>query len=91
MFYCFDNGGETIDRYTIVFPDGDLYGCNDRPFHPQGFGQFCGNITDPSFKGCGRTVKEFISIAKKDKRMGKPIKFADLPDDVKKLIVDIQS
>ena len=37
----YDNGGKTIDRYTIVLPDGD--GClslSDDPNSPQGFSQF---------------------------------------------------
>ena len=46
---CYDNGGKTADRYTVVFmtePDG-ARGCfyaltmDDRPFHPQGIGMHC--------------------------------------------------
>ena len=44
----YDNGGKTIDRYTVVYMDcpegGGLYGArgmNAHPFHPQGFGQYC--------------------------------------------------
>lgn len=47
---CFDNGGKTFDRYTIIPPrwakeererDGswNSIGASERPFHPQGFGQ----------------------------------------------------
>lgn len=50
---CYDNGGNTADRYTIIPPrwaheytQDDLYngrlfnsiGCNAAPFHPQGIG-----------------------------------------------------
>jgi hypothetical protein len=36
-----DNGGQTIDRYTVV-RDGMVFAMNDAPFHPQGFCQFAG-------------------------------------------------
>lgn len=44
---CYDNGDKTYDRYTVVYmdipenPPGCFacVGMNDRPFHPQGFGQ----------------------------------------------------
>ncbi|MBP7808631.1 MAG: hypothetical protein KA163_05025 [Bacteroidia bacterium] len=37
----------TVDCYTgIVTKTGDVFGFNHQPFHPQGFGQFCGNVTD---------------------------------------------
>lgn len=44
--YVFDNGCETIDRYTIVLSDCDVYGCSDNPFNPLGFAQFSHNIAD---------------------------------------------
>ncbi|WP_317897145.1 hypothetical protein [Aurantibacillus circumpalustris] len=43
----FDNGGNTVDRYTgVISASGDIVGFNENPFHPCGFGQFCGNVTD---------------------------------------------
>lgn len=40
----FDNGGETFDRFTIIDrKSGDMIGSSENPFHPQGFGQYCGN------------------------------------------------
>ena len=40
-----DNGGLTFDRYTIIDKStGDMIGASDNPFHPLGFGQFCGNV-----------------------------------------------
>lgn len=44
----YDNGGKTVDRYTLVVPSVnepgklDMYGFNDAPYHPQGFGQYAG-------------------------------------------------
>lgn len=43
----FDNGGKTADRYTgVVAATGDVVGFDENPFHPLGFGQFAGNVTD---------------------------------------------
>jgi len=40
----FDNNGNTFDRYTIIEKStGEMIGASDNPFHPQGFGQYCGN------------------------------------------------
>lgn len=42
---CYDNGGETFDRYTIIIEDTDhpdedyALAASDDPYHPQGFGQ----------------------------------------------------
>lgn len=41
-----DNGGATVDRYTLWVKVSDrcwwAWGANHQPFHPQGFGQYCG-------------------------------------------------
>ena len=46
-----DNGGETLDRYTISFhtyndvtdeSEFSMYGASENPFHPQGFGLYVG-------------------------------------------------
>lgn len=70
---CYDNGGETADRYTVVYMDrkrgpGLFYsvGMNGSPFHPQGIGQHCAVMP-------GR-------------HLGRRIKFADLPADCQKLV-----
>ena len=79
---CYDNQGETIDCYTIVF-SGNYKGrnrtchylsCNAHPFAPQGFGQHGENdtiIDKPSYK-----------------HLGKKVKFEGLPVDVKKFVLD---
>ena len=40
---CYDNGGKTVDRYTVVFTGrnaGGMYlGMSATPTHPQGFAQ----------------------------------------------------
>lgn len=37
-----DNGGETFDRYSVVFRDGDVLGLSGNPENPQGFSQWSG-------------------------------------------------
>jgi hypothetical protein len=72
---CYDNGGKTFDRYTVVYLDqpaghkGNLFECvgmNETPFHPQGFGQH--------------------SIASVGKHLGKEIPFESLPIDCQTLV-----
>lgn len=71
---CYDDGGASCDRYTVVFmdepqPGGVVFGAvgmSARPFHPQGFGQHCS-------ASCGR-------------HLGRRIAFADLPADCQTLV-----
>lgn len=44
--YLFDNGGVSIDRYTYLDEDNNVWGFSSQPFAPHGFAQFCGNIND---------------------------------------------
>jgi hypothetical protein len=73
---CYDNGGKTFDRYTVVPPrwakeererNSHLFnaiGASEHPFHPQGFGN---HIT-----------------AQPGPHLGKRVKWADLTPDVQK-------
>lgn len=67
---CYDNGGETFDRYTILPPhkpgEGMVegIGASREPFHPQGYGQ---HIT-----------------AQAGTHLGRRIPFACLPPDVQR-------
>ena len=71
---CYDNGGKTADRYTVVFLDQPeravntfvALGMNSTPFHPQGFGQH--------------------TAAMPGRHLGKRIAFASLPEDCQKLV-----
>lgn len=82
----FDNGGESFDRYTVIFTKKGIIskenrkhfgqrfmyiGMSENPFHPQGFGQH-GELENP----------------KGGKHLGKKIKFENLPEDCKKLVID---
>ena len=70
----YDNGGKTIDRYTVVYmSEGEhlantfeAVGMSENPFHPQGFGQHC--------------------TAMPGKHLGKRIMFSSLPDDCQRLV-----
>ena len=82
---CYDNGGATADRYTIVFTKRPLR-CKDGsfqewgylsasccPFHPQGIGLhgFSQELIDkPTYK-----------------HLGKKVKFETLPTDVKSWVM----
>jgi len=73
---CYDNGGKTFDRYTVVPPrwakeerenkPGSFcaIGASAYPFAPQGFGQTVSATPGP--------------------HLGKRVKWADLPPDVQK-------
>jgi hypothetical protein len=72
---CYDNGGKTFDRYTIIY-GAPLWEPNmgrtvpyrsmsEDPFHPQGFGQW-GEM--PAYnRDC----------------LGRKVKFSDLPERVR--------
>ena len=85
----YDNGGETVDRYTVVFAGnynnigkkrGELnqnwhpvIGMSGAPFHPQGF---CQHMTYPNM--IDRPTYGHL---------GRKIKFEDLPEDCQKVVV----
>ncbi len=72
---CYDDGGKTVDRYTVVyldFPTGhwacfEAVGMSALPFHPQGFGQHTEAMRGP--------------------HLGKRIPFSTLPTDCQKLVL----
>ena len=45
----YDDGGKSIDRYTLVIPNEDelgkldMWGFDENPFYPLGFGQYAGS------------------------------------------------
>jgi len=78
---CYDNQGETIDRYTVVYT-GNYSGRNGfcqyvsmncSPFHPQGFGQ--------------HGESDHVIDKPRYSHLGKRIKFVDLPEDCQKLVM----
>lgn len=82
---CYDYGGESLDRYTVVYtkisilPKGQgscfLYvGMSENPYAPNGFGQH----GESMYKPIDRPTYS---------QLGKKIKFDDLPDNCKKLVI----
>lgn len=81
---CYDSGPDsTADRYTVVYTGNykgkskrwhDYVGISGAPFHPQGIGMH------------GQT--EFQPVDRPTySHLGKKIKFSDLPEDCKKLVM----
>ena len=78
---CYDDGGRTVDRYTVVFTGryrhktgGQFWDLcmSPHPFHPQGVGMH-------------GTSEQQIDRPKYG-YLGKRIKFGDLPDGCRKLV-----
>lgn len=100
----FDNEGKTFDRYTIIRTDtGDCVGASEDPFHPQGFGQHCGNVADNYWreaygtvwrKGCTqRLIKRRIKFAVDHYAMNcsdKKIGVVELPERVFEWLVQLE-
>jgi len=88
---CYDNGGRSFDRYTVVFTGrynnmgikrgmrktSTFYyvGMSANPFHPQGFGQHGESEGSP----IDRPTYSHL---------GKKIKFEQLTENCKKLVLD---
>lgn len=76
---CYDNGGKTFDRFTVVYMDEPtsctnhrfgLYaarGMSENPYHPQGFGQY--------------------GEARIGKHLGKRISFKALPKECRQAVL----
>ncbi len=46
-YIVFDNGGRSLDRFTIINSEtGDVFGASEDPCAPDGVGKWCGNIAD---------------------------------------------
>lgn len=100
-----DNGGETWDRYTIIdLYTGDMWGASARPFHPQGFGQYCGNVADNYWQmayGSGwrrncppALLQRRISAAVRHfladcDHVGRRVSLADVPPDVRRIALQM--
>jgi len=87
---CYDNGGATIDCFTVVFT-GKAGGkeffpylaMNSAPFHPQGFGQH----VESGLLPCDVNGWGFAPAIGRKCHLGKRIPFADLPADCRKLVL----
>ena len=77
---CYDNGGESFDRYTVVFTRGKYcyLGMSAHPSHPQGFGQH----------GEWPQGSPAIDRLGGYSHLGRKINFSELPEDCQKLVKD---
>ncbi len=74
----YDNGGKTVDRYTMILPDGEAWGFSENPYHPQGFGQYAGNLSDlRAFSHLGKPVKSIRDLPEGASRFVNEIATAD--------------
>ena len=78
---CYDNGGKTQDRYTVVFTGHYTHktgrqhiylGMSENPFHPLGIGAHGENHAQIDYPVYSH--------------LGKKIKFDNLPDECKKCV-----
>lgn len=87
---CYDNGGETADRYTAVFSkksDNGWFsyrGMSEHPYHPQGVGMSGQNQFSPVDTIGGLWPP---AIGRRN-HLGKRILFSDLPADCQRPVVD---
>lgn len=79
---CYDNNGETIDRYTVVYTgrythktNGEFWdvGMSSQPYNFYGFGQ--------------HGFSDYPIDRSSYSHLGKKIKFDDLPEDCQKLVL----
>lgn len=78
MYYIFDNGGSTADRYTLINKDGDIFGFSSNPFAPNGFGQFSHTVINK---------KGFIANALEvPEWLGKRVLLKDLSKEAQKFV-----
>lgn len=75
-----DNGGESFDRYTALWPDGSYLGMSENPFHPQGFCQHG--------EGCVDLQPRWNLIhGLFTSQLGQEIQFEALPPDCQKAVL----
>lgn len=80
LYAVTDNGGDTLDRFSLWFMSDDgpfVYGASEYPFHPCGFGQYCGDLS--------------IDTDDYDGEVGDLVDQYTLPEDVQRLINQIEA
>jgi hypothetical protein len=73
----FDNGGRTMDRYSIWQGGSDWLDCSEFPFHPQGVGMH----------GEGLPPEALFARDDDDWTPEMEIEFSDLPPDVQRAVL----
>lgn len=106
-FIIFDNGGITLDRYTIVNQQtGDVFGCSENPDSPDGIAKFVGNCAahhivlygagwrqrHPSKKLLQAEIENYINNARLDPDwIGMEADLSILPDAVRRWVAQLAS
>lgn len=106
-FAIFDNGGKTLDRFTVIDKEtGDIFGCSENPDAPNGLGEFCGNCAShlivlygagwrqrfPRKKVVKAEVDNYINNAKLDPDwIGNEVDFDSLPVTLRQYISHLDS
>jgi hypothetical protein len=104
-YIIFDNGGKTIDRYTIInMETADVFGASENPRDPNGLGRWIGNIADhrtvlfgagwrqrlPAKKVIQAEVENYVNNAKLDPEwLGKLAESKDLPEVLRSYIEEL--
>lgn len=97
---CYDNGGESADRYTVVYtgrsapersPGRTEYpyrAMSAHPFDPQGIGQYGSIPHGPcdTLGKKGRAWERWPPAIGRKCHLGKRIRFEDLPEDCKRCV-----
>ena len=83
----YDNSGRSFDRFTVVYlePENNFYyfrGASVNPFYPQGFGQW------GEHEGCPIDHLSNIPDVGGSNHLGERILFAQLPEEVQKLVLN---
>lgn len=88
--YVFDNQGRTLDQYTIIFTNGDVYTASKNPFDKDGYGKKGLNIIK-SAKFTDK-VREYVRTARVTPQwLGKEVLlYKRLPKEVRKYIETIR-
>jgi hypothetical protein len=103
QFIVFDNGGKTLDRFTIINKEtGDVFGASEKTDEAGGTGKFCGNCADLRIvmRGAGwrqkfpgrKVIKEEVDNYINDARLnpdwiGSELDFNSLPVSVRQYIL----
>ena len=88
---CYDNGGESADRFTVCFTgragtqDGEACyrAMSESPFHPQGVGMWLSN----PLRHCDVNGWGFAPAMGRKNHLGTRIPFRKLPPDCRKLVI----
>ena len=87
----YDNGGETADRYTVVFTGlrtgwHQLLSMSGAPFHPQGV---CLSSEIETYKRVDTPQGWELppAIGRKHPALGRRIRFEDLPEDCRTVVL----